>query len=154
MTTTPEDHIHLATFLLENGHEHAAKLVLEHLAVAEKEDKEDKEDDDDDEKEAKEAAPKKSYFYLDPQIGVRLHEWHYGQGDPIYAVGSQIYAGKKVPRRGLQEAIDSLESIWDAEKQHKHMKPQDRNTLAELIDELNGYMSGNLEDESYAFEGD
>lgn len=48
---------------------------------------------------------------LDRSLGVRLHQWHYGQDDPIYATGSLVYAGQPVPRELLAETIDSLQTL-------------------------------------------
>jgi len=137
---TPEEQIKLAAFLIENDQEESAKKVLAGLASQQE--------------STKEASGNKPYLYLDPEIGVRMHNWHSGQGDPIYAVGSLVYAGRKVMKKHLQEAIDNLDSFYEMDKKHRHLKPADRRELEELIDELNGYMSGDIEDYSYAFEGD
>lgn len=145
---TPEDQIKLAAFLLEHGKEDASKKVLESLANTSP----GREPAPSPEESAKEASGK-PYLYLDPDIGVRMHNWHSSMSDPVYAVGSQIYAGKKVMKKNLQDAIDNLESFYEMDKKHKHLKPQDRHELEGLIDDLNGYMSGAIEDYSYAFEG-
>jgi len=136
---TPEEQVKLAAFLLQHGKEDGAKKVLESLANAEPETKE---------------ASNKPYLYLDPDLGVQLHNWHWGQNDPIYAVGSQIAAGKKVMKKHLQEAIDELDRIYERDRRHRQLKPSDRRDLEELLDTLNGYMSGDIEDYSYAFEGE
>lgn len=141
--STTEDNLKLTAFLLENDKEEAARKVLETVANM----------IDTEEVHVREAAGK-PYLYLDPDLGPKLHEWHGGQDTALYAVGSQIYAGKKVMKKNLKEAIDELEDFYEVEKWHKHLKPADRHELEDLIDTLDGYLSGAIEDYSYAFEGD
>lgn len=47
------------------------------------------------------------------KLGVLMHNWHSGQGDPIYKVGSMIYAGKDVDKEDVEEAIDGLRRIMN-----------------------------------------
>lgn len=50
--------------------------------------------------------------YIDPkQLGLMLQNWHYGQGDPIYAVGSSLFAGKTVPTETLADALGRIRSL-------------------------------------------
>jgi DNA-binding MarR family transcriptional regulator len=51
--------------------------------------------------------------YSNKKLGVAMHNWHGGQGDPIYAVGSMIFAGKPVSRSDVEDAIDNLEGLFD-----------------------------------------
>ena len=139
----------LAALLIEHGHTKEAMEILEGLTEA-----------TNSPRKADKQAGGKKYFWLDPQLGVRLHEWHAGQADPIYEVGSLIYAGRKVKRSHLQEAVDGLEYIYETDKKYRKEKSRraldrkSRHILEELIDELNGYLRGQIEDESYAFEED
>lgn len=41
-------------------------------------------------------------------LGVRLHQWHSGQGDPIYGVGSMFYAGKPASVDAVEDAVSNL----------------------------------------------
>jgi hypothetical protein len=46
------------------------------------------------------------------RIGVMMHNWHGGQGDPIYAVGSYYYSGKKHPSvETTQWALSNVEAL-------------------------------------------
>ena len=45
------------------------------------------------------------------KLGVDLHQWHYGQDDPIYATGSLLYAGKTVPIDLLMETAGRVEML-------------------------------------------
>lgn len=54
--------------------------------------------------------------YANKQLGVAMHQWHAGMGDPIYAVGSLIYAGHDVEREDAEDAIDSLETLLHTAK--------------------------------------
>jgi len=50
-------------------------------------------------------------LFPDPQLGVLMHNWHSGQGDPIYRVGSLIYAYDPVDKEDIEDAISNLESM-------------------------------------------
>lgn len=66
------------------------------------------------------------------ELAVPLHHWHYGQGDPIYQVGSMAYAEQPVAASIIQDAIDELESLQsDAQS-----SGQDQEELSMLINEL------------------
>lgn len=82
---------------------------------------------------------------LDPDVGVKLHNWHMGQNDPIYMVGSLAYAGKAIPRHLAIDAKDTLEGLLD------HYKgKEEEEELFELVDELStaiGYGHGAFDDE-------
>lgn len=45
----------------------------------------------------------------DEQLGVKLHEYHYGQNDPVYAVGSQFYSQGSADSTLVHDAADNLE---------------------------------------------
>jgi hypothetical protein len=50
--------------------------------------------------------------YIDPKrLGLMLQNWHYGQGDPVYAVGSSLFAGKTVSTEVLADALDRIRSL-------------------------------------------
>jgi hypothetical protein len=57
--------------------------------------------------------------YSDKKLGVELHNWHSGQDDPIYQVGSLIFARKPVPNDLVDDAIGSLESLARKSKSRK-----------------------------------
>lgn len=66
------------------------------------------------------------------QVGVAMHQWHAGMGDPIYRVGSMIYAGKPVDPEELEDAIDSLETLVHS------VSGADKRELKALIKTLKG----------------
>jgi DNA repair protein RadC len=41
------------------------------------------------------------------ELGIKMHEWHAGQGDPLYAVGSYYYTGQKYPDREVVERAET-----------------------------------------------
>ena len=43
-----------------------------------------------------------------PALGAKLHQWHGGQGDPLYAVGSCWYAGTTAPLGLVRDAAFNL----------------------------------------------
>jgi hypothetical protein len=49
-------------------------------------------------------------LFFPRELGVQLHNWHIGQGDPIYAAGSSIYAGLGISEELRDDAIRSLKS--------------------------------------------
>lgn len=46
--------------------------------------------------------------YGTPRLGVLLHHWHGGQGDPIYGVGSMWYAGQGAHYSQVEGALRNL----------------------------------------------
>jgi hypothetical protein len=52
-------------------------------------------------------------------VGAAMHNWHAGQGDIIYAVGSQIYAGHAVSQKDLDKSISALERLVRTSKGNK-----------------------------------
>ena len=63
-----------------------------------------------------EMSQKGKIHYANKQLGVAMHQWHAGMGDPIYAVGSMIFAGRDVERDDAEDAIDSLETLLHTAK--------------------------------------
>jgi len=57
-----------------------------------------------------------------------LFNWHYGQGDPIYALSSSWNAGKAVPASIVERAISELESVYNSLKDG-----EDKEELADLL---------------------
>jgi hypothetical protein len=49
--------------------------------------------------------------YGDEDLGAKLHEYHGGQGDPVYAVGSMFYAGEPADSDAVHDAADNLETM-------------------------------------------
>lgn len=47
----------------------------------------------------------------DKSLGARLHQWHAGQADPIYGVGSLFYADKPADRDDVAKAAKNLRGI-------------------------------------------
>ena len=44
-------------------------------------------------------------------LGERMLRWHWGQGDPVYAVGSFYVSGSRYPRRSVvSSALGNLQS--------------------------------------------
>jgi hypothetical protein len=69
--------------------------------------------------------------YPDRMLGVALHQWHSGQDDPIYALGSLIYAGQPVPAELVEDTIGRLESLRRREKGRK-LKAELKSLIAAL----------------------
>jgi len=50
--------------------------------------------------------------YIDSRrLGLALQNWHHGQGDPIYAAGSSLYAGKSVSVDVLEDALNRIRAL-------------------------------------------
>lgn len=64
-------------------------------------------------------------------IGADMHLYHSSQGDPIYAVGSLIWAGKPVP---AQDALDAAHRLDRLAKKMRGLKNKQhaRTTADEL----------------------
>jgi DNA repair protein RadC len=41
------------------------------------------------------------------ELGIKMHEWHGGQGDPLYMVGSYYYTEQKYPDREIVERAET-----------------------------------------------
>lgn len=50
------------------------------------------------------------------ELGASLHHWHASQGDPIYGVGSNFYAGKPALRSDVEAAMANLRKIMKGKK--------------------------------------
>lgn len=85
-----------------------------------------------------ESAPS-GVLYRNRQLGATMHQWHSGMGDPIYAVGSMIYAGKHVEREDAEEAIDALGALVHT------AKGTDKKELQGLIRELKKGLGESIE---------
>lgn len=51
----------------------------------------------------------------DKALGADMHQWHSSMGDPVYAVGSCLYAGcvSKISKDNVRDAIRNLRSNHD-----------------------------------------
>lgn len=67
------------------------------------------------------------------KLGVMMHNWHGGMGDPIYRIGSMIYAGKSVDPGELEDAVSALERL-----ERKTKAGADRDELTKIIAVLKG----------------
>lgn len=47
------------------------------------------------------------------RLGVRLHQWHTSQSDPIYEVGSLLFAGLPIAECHFLECISRLRDLVD-----------------------------------------
>jgi len=87
---------------------------------------------------AEENVREESTVLVPKQLAEPLHHWHYGQGDPVYQVGSMAYAEQPVAESLVQDAIDELESLrTDAQE-----SGGDQEELVQLIDELTQILQG------------
>lgn len=51
------------------------------------------------------------------ELGARLLQWHGGQNDPVYAVGSFYLDGNRYPEKSIvDDAIHNLDSDLDKQK--------------------------------------
>jgi hypothetical protein len=73
--------------------------------------------------------------FHDRNLGAALHQWHASSGDPIYATGSLIWAGRPVPRDLLEETVSALESLY-RRTTSKNDKRELRTLAAALSDAL------------------
>lgn len=71
-------------------------------------------------------------YALDPDMLDTLMSWHGGQGSAIYALGSNLYAGKEVPKEVAESALWELEGVLDQMSEDS----EDYDELAELVDML------------------
>jgi hypothetical protein len=61
--------------------------------------------------------------FIRQQVGYLMLDWHGGQGDPIYAVGSFYYGGDPYPRLDVMEAAESrLNTLWGLTKSRSRDK--------------------------------
>jgi len=77
-------------------------------------------------------------LFEDPNLGAEMHQWHAGMGDPIYRVGSLIYAGHPVTTEDVEDARDKLEYLWERRESYDDEAVEQ---LADLIDNLNYALS-------------
>lgn len=47
----------------------------------------------------------------DATLGIMLHQWHWGQNDPIYAAGSTLFSGSKTSTAMLSRALNEISSL-------------------------------------------
>ena len=73
--------------------------------------------------------PPDSVKFSDRDIGAALHNWHSSSGDPIYATGSLIWAGRPVPIDLLEETISALKVL----KRSRYARGADKRELHALI---------------------
>ncbi len=61
--------------------------------------------------------------FIRQQVGILMLDWHSGQGDPIYAVGSFYYSGDPYPRLDVMETAESrLDTLWHSAKSRSRDK--------------------------------
>lgn len=88
---------------------------------------------------ARMARSRSVLVYGSRSLGVRLHEWHSGMGDPIYAVGSMFVAGEGSPLEDVEAALESLERMHSQRKRLK-LKPDAVRSLNSVIADLHDEM--------------
>jgi hypothetical protein len=55
-------------------------------------------------------------------LGVKLHNWHDSQQDPVYTVGSMFYAGLSAPREDVRDALYNLKlELASISEEIRHM---------------------------------
>ena len=74
------------------------------------------------------------------EIGLKMHNWHSGQFDPIYMVGSYFVNGEHYPN--LQIVADAADALsLPLSYLHKRpLPPEDVQELNDLIDALSDYL--------------
>lgn len=61
--------------------------------------------------------------FIRQQVGILMLDWHSGQGDPIYAVGSFYFGGDPYPRLDVMETAESrLDTLWHQTKSRSREK--------------------------------
>jgi len=85
--------------------------------------------------------------YFPKEIGVKLHNWHAGQGDAIYRVGSEIYAGHAVTLRELDRVIPVLERLVGQLKRDHISRGTDNEDDIEELESLIGTLTNDGEPE-------
>lgn len=71
------------------------------------------------------------------RLGLELLNWHSSGGDPIYAAGSSLYAGRRIPRDVAKRAAANLESfIPDARARRHGWTPKEARLLSKLAKQL------------------
>lgn len=53
-------------------------------------------------------------------LGAAMHHWHSSQSDPVYAVGSQLYAGQPVDEEKVKGAREKIRSLLRSAKNGAH----------------------------------
>jgi hypothetical protein len=54
------------------------------------------------------------------RLGAKILEWHDGGGSVMYAVGSSLYAGHRVPRDLAERAAGQLDSLVSSARARMH----------------------------------
>jgi len=53
-------------------------------------------------------------------LGLKIMDWNSGQASPTYAVGSSLYAGRKVPRGLADQVAAEFEALAPEARARKH----------------------------------
>jgi hypothetical protein len=71
--------------------------------------------------------------FIRQQVGILMLDWHSGQGDPVYAVGSFYFEGDPYPRLDVMETAESrLDTLWRLTKS----RSQDKRELGLVLNWL------------------
>jgi sirohydrochlorin ferrochelatase len=71
------------------------------------------------------------------RLGLEMLNWHSSGGDPVYAAGSNLYAGHRVQRDIARRAATQLESyIPDARARRHGWTPKEARILAKMVRQL------------------
>lgn len=54
------------------------------------------------------------------KLGLRVMDWNSGQSSPTYAVGSSLFAGRKVPRDLADRVAVEFETLAPQARQRQH----------------------------------
>ncbi len=61
--------------------------------------------------------------FIRQQVGILMLDWHSGQGDPVYAVGSFYFGGEPYPRLDVMETAEvRLSNLWGLTKSRSRDK--------------------------------
>lgn len=91
-----------------------------------------------------------NYNWSRRECGLLLHNWHNGQNDPIYAVGSFYFESKPHPQRWVVEgAIANLEGCLSMDEHFRSglWTEADREELQKLVADLKQYLIDDYSDD-------
>jgi len=71
------------------------------------------------------------------ELALAMLDWHGGQNDPIYAVGSSWLAGRSVPSNLVEDAISNL--VRDLSKAKRDRRRKDAKELTNLVAEITAH---------------
>lgn len=71
------------------------------------------------------------------ELGLKILDWHGGQGTPEYAAGSSIFSGRKIPHELATQVASRFESLIPEAEAGKHgWGPAEADQLADMSDHL------------------